>query len=52
MLSSTQTLKRELLQKIEYLPDYKLQEVLTFVEFLLFKGEITNKEAPITQYSQ
>ncbi len=52
MLSSTQTVKQELLQKIEYLPDHKLQEVLNFVEFLLFKGEFSNKEAPTTQYSQ
>lgn len=52
MLSSTQTLKQELLQKIEYLPAYKLQEVLDFVEFLLFKGEMSSKDAPTTQYSQ
>jgi hypothetical protein len=41
MLTSEQTVKQELLQKIEILPGYKLQEVLDFVEFLLFKNKPT-----------
>ncbi|MFN8455308.1 MAG: DUF2281 domain-containing protein [Anaerolineae bacterium] len=38
MLPTSPMIKQELLLQIDRLPDYKLQEVLDFVEFLLFKS--------------
>jgi hypothetical protein len=37
MLTNPSVVKQKLLLDIERLPEYKLQEVLDFVEFLLFK---------------
>lgn len=37
-------IKQELLLQIDRLPDYKLQEVLDFVEFLLFKDQATSEQ--------
>jgi hypothetical protein len=45
MLPTTPTIKQELLSRIEHLPDYKLQEVLDFVEFLLFKTQSLQDQA-------
>ncbi len=52
MLANTQTVKKKLLQTIDILPDYKLQEVLDFVEFLLFKDKTIYEQATPEQSSQ
>lgn len=39
MQTAPQVIKQELLLQIERLPGYRLQEVLDFVEFLLFKDK-------------
>lgn len=33
------TLKKELIRRVEHLPDDRLQEVLEYVEYLLYKDE-------------
>lgn len=44
MPTSPAPIKQELLSQIDRLPDYKLQEVLDFVEFLLFKDQTISEQ--------
>jgi hypothetical protein len=52
MLTQSKAVKEELLHKIETLPDYKLQEVLDFVEFLLLKDKSVTTQPTDEQYTQ
>jgi hypothetical protein len=52
MLTSPAPIKQELLSQIDRLPDYKLQEVLDFVEFLLFKDQSAQEQPTMKQISQ
>lgn len=45
-------IKQELLLQIDRLPDYKLQEVLDFVEFLLFKDQAISRQPTMKPTSQ
>lgn len=46
MLSDSLNLKQELLSQIDRLPNYKLREVLDFVEFLLLKDQTAQEQPP------
>ncbi len=48
MLNDTVTIKQELMSRLDRLPDYKLQEVLDFVEFLLFKSAPSPESKPVS----
>ncbi|NJN93798.1 MAG: DUF2281 domain-containing protein [Anaerolineales bacterium] len=52
MLTTPPPVKQELLSQIDRLPDYKLQEVLDFVEFLLSKGQSAQEQPIVKQTSQ
>jgi hypothetical protein len=52
MLTTPTPVKQELLLQIDRLPDYKLQEVLDFVEFLLYKDQSAQEQSTIKQTSQ
>jgi hypothetical protein len=52
MLNDTATIKQELMSRLDRLPDYKLQEVLDFVEFLLFKNTRPQPESKPTSAAE